>query len=90
MTAKKCLTILQNQKDRRGIEPWSPGWKARVLPLHCDIFGLKMPKITFFKLKRGGPTGPPLGSQAYKIYVGSIRVKSYHKMSQIKVPWYVL
>ena len=32
-------------------------------------------KIVWVIVKEGGPTGPPPGSQAYKIYVGSIRVK---------------
>ena len=74
MTTKKCLTILQNQKNLRGIEPWSPMWQAKVLPLDHVFISALLAKIVLLILKEGGPTGPPLGSQVYEIYVGSNRV----------------
>ena len=46
----------------------------RVLPLDQGSFVIQGPKIVHFESKRGGPTRPP-GSQAYKTYVGSNRVK---------------
>ena len=76
MTAKICFTILQNQKTSWRFEPWPPMWQAIVLPLDYGFICRVMAKIVSLIVKEGGPTGPPpLGSQAYKIYVGSNRVK---------------
>ena len=39
-----------------------------------ESFDRNVSKIVFVIVKEGGPTGPPLGSQAYNIYVGCNRV----------------
>ena len=78
MPKNDCKEIFYNSEKSKsswGIEPWPPRWQANTLPLDQGFIDAWSAKNCIFNTKRGGPTGPPPGSQAYKLYVGSNRVK---------------
>ena len=65
-----------------GIDPRSPTWKSRALPLDYGTLDEADMIKSYCYCQRVWQKGPPPGSQAYKIYVGSNRVKTWHTLSQ--------